>query len=88
MLNSRGRTEYPFAIIALLLESEPKTWASVTDENMWDGARLNGKICMLPNFNGVNVWFNTITYREDLRRKYNAPEIKSFSDFEAYFDVL
>ncbi|SDX12746.1 ABC transporter substrate-binding protein [Paenibacillus sp. CF384] len=61
--------------------------ASATSEGQWTDARVNGKIFMIPQtFKELDV--GTGFYREDLRKKYNVPEIKTFKDLGAYFQAL
>ncbi|MBP3961781.1 ABC transporter substrate-binding protein [Paenibacillus lignilyticus] len=61
--------------------------ASATSEGQWTDARVNGKIYMIPQtFKELDV--GTGFYREDLRKKYNVPEIKTFKDLGPYFQAL
>ncbi|MEX1030230.1 MAG: ABC transporter substrate-binding protein [Paenibacillaceae bacterium] len=58
-----------------------------TSESMWADTLVNGNIYMIPQtFKelGVGAHF----YRDDLRKKYNLPEIKTLEDFEAYFEAV
>ncbi|SFS55005.1 ABC transporter substrate-binding protein [Paenibacillus sp. BC26] len=61
--------------------------ASATSEGQWTDARVNGKIYMIPQtFKELDVGTGFI--REDLRKKYNVPEIKTFKDLGPYFQAL
>jgi putative aldouronate transport system substrate-binding protein len=61
--------------------------AKATTKEMWGDTLVNGKIYMIPQtFKELNV--GTGFYREDLRKKYNVPEIKKWEDFGAYFQAI
>jgi len=61
--------------------------AQATTDAMWADARVDGKIYMIPQtFKELDV--GTGFYREDLRKKYNVPEIKQFSDLGPYFQAI
>lgn len=70
----------------MLPQYAPKTWAEVPKED-WASATFDGKIfavpCTSPEFTPAG-WF----YREDLRKKYNLPEIKDVASLEAYLDGI
>lgn len=55
------------------------SWRSVTYKNRIYGIPRSGK----DDFSG-----DGIIYREDLRKKYNVPEIKKIEDFEAYMQAI
>lgn len=58
-----------------------------TTEDMWGDAKIDGKIYMIPQtFKEIGI--GAQFYREDLREKYNVPEIKKTADFEAYFKAI
>lgn len=64
----------------------PLTFKATTKEQ-WADTLVNGKIFMIPqSFKELDVggWF----YREDLRKKFNVPEIKTATDFVAYLQTL
>lgn len=54
----------------------------------WKQASIDGKILAIPQYEANNTSFYGVGYREDLRKKYNVPEIKKLTDFEAYFDAI
>lgn len=61
--------------------------AAATSQEQWRDTLINGKTFMIPqSFKelGVGAQF----YREDLRKKYNVPEIKKPEDLEAYFEAI
>ncbi len=64
----------------------PNTYAEVPSE-AWNYVKIDGEICMLPQHHRA-MTTRAITYREDLRKKYNVPEIKNFEDLEVYFDAI
>lgn len=49
--------------------------------------RVNGKICMVPNLT-EELTKQDLVIREDLRKKYNVPEINSVEDFEVYMEAI
>ncbi|MCD9020633.1 ABC transporter substrate-binding protein [Cohnella silvisoli] len=58
-----------------------------TSEAMWTDAVVNGKIYMIPQtFKELDV--GTGFFREDIRKKYNVPEIKTFKDLGPYFQAI
>ncbi|CAK4863385.1 unnamed protein product [Aphanomyces euteiches] len=61
--------------------------SKATTNAQWADTLVGGKIYMIPqSFKelGVGAGF----YREDLRKKYNVPEIKQFEDLGAYFQAI
>lgn len=70
----------------MLKKYAPNTYAEVP-EAAWDYVKIDGEICMLPQHHRA-MSTRAITYREDLRKKYNVPEIKNFDDLEVYFDAI
>ncbi|WP_309120201.1 ABC transporter substrate-binding protein [Paenibacillus sp.] len=58
-----------------------------TSESMWSDVAVNGKVYMIPQtFKELDV--GTAFYREDLRKKYDVPEIKTYQDFGPYFQAI
>lgn len=53
------------------------------NKDRWDGVKVDGKIYAVPNQNPEFVQ-GAFVYREDLRKKYNLPEINSVDTIEAY----
>lgn len=67
-------------------ENMPLTFKA-TSREQWIDTLVNGKIYMIPqSFKELNV--PTMFYREDLRKKYNTPEIKKAADFEPYLEAI
>ena len=65
----------------------PKHFA-VTNEKAWKEATLlNGKIFMVPTAT-PDKKVNEFVIREDLRKKYNAPEVNSWKDIEPYLEAI
>ena len=56
-------------------------------EMAWDQAKINGKIYMIPT---TFSEFPTVhfTVREDLKKKYNVPDITDLDSFGAYLDAI
>jgi putative aldouronate transport system substrate-binding protein len=65
----------------------PKIWNDCPPE-VFEGNMLNGKICRIPCYLSNVSGFHGIYYREDLRKKYDVPEIKKLTDFEAFFEAV
>ncbi len=58
-----------------------------TSKSAWADTLVKGKTYMIPqSFKELAV--AAIFYREDLRKKYNVPEIKSSADWEAYLTAV
>lgn len=70
----------------LLTTYMPQTWAAMSDVS-WDQAKVNGKLYMVPQNNGESVE-KLILYREDLRKKYNLPEINSPEAYATYLTTI
>ena len=70
----------------LLPQYAPYLWENIP-ETTWDAASVNGKIFAVPNMD-TGVTACTFVYREDLRKKYNLPEIKSMDDIETYLQGI
>lgn len=71
----------------LLPQYAPKIWSEAPEE-VWEYAKIKGKISMIPAYLANVAAFGGFMYREDLRKKYGVPEIKKLSDFEAFFDAI
>ena len=69
----------------LLPEYAPYVWEQAKD--MWDGVKVAGKIYGIPKLRGDRVEFSFF-YREDLRLKYNCPEITSMESIETYLKAI
>lgn len=70
----------------LLKTYTPQTWEALEPVS-WDQARVNGKVYMVPN-NNVEVTDKVVLYREDLRKKYNLPEINSLETYGEYLKTV
>lgn len=58
-----------------------------TSEAAWQDALVNGKIFMIPqSFKELDT--GAIFHREDLRKKYNVPEIKTVADYVPYMEAI
>lgn len=67
-------------------EYMPLSYNATTPEQ-WADTLVNGKIYMIPQtFKELNVGGQF--YREDLRKKYNVPEIKTMYDLDVYFKAI
>jgi putative aldouronate transport system substrate-binding protein len=66
----------------LIPKSAPKLNTQIP-KTSWDTVKVNNKIYAVPNQNPEYVQ-GTFIYREDLRQKYNLPEIKSIDTIEQY----
>ena len=64
----------------------PKSYAAINKET-WDDAKLNGKIYLIPSaHNFFSAW--GMLYREDLRKKYGVPEIKTIVDIPVLLEAV
>lgn len=70
----------------MLQKYMPQTWASMSQVS-WDQAKVNGKLYMVPQNRGESVE-KLILYREDLRKKYNLPEINSPESYATYLKTI
>lgn len=64
----------------------PNTWEAMPQVS-WDQAKVNGKLFMIPQNRGESVE-KLIMYREDLRKKYNLPEINSPETYANYLKTI
>jgi putative aldouronate transport system substrate-binding protein len=70
----------------LLNKYMPQTVAAMPEVS-WDQAKVNGKLYMVPQNRGESVE-KLILYREDLRKKYNLPEINSPESYATYLKTI
>lgn len=70
----------------MLQKYAPMTWKAMPQVN-WDQAKVNGKLYMVPQNRGESVE-KLILYREDLRKKYNLPEINSPEAYATYLKTI
>ena len=67
----------------MIQKEVPELWDSIPEED-WKKCEINGEIYNIPSTSEdlIEIGF---TYREDLRKKYNLPEIMDIASMEAYF---
>lgn len=70
----------------LLNKYMPQTMAAMPEVS-WGQAKVNGKLYMVPQNRGESVE-KLILYREDLRKKYNLPEINSPETYANYLKTI
>lgn len=63
----------------------PHVWEEMKD--LWDSVRVNGKIYGIPSPGGDRSE-PSFFYREDLRKKYDCPEIQSLDDIETFLQAI
>lgn len=73
------------ALDDLLPVYAPHIWEEFSD--LWDSVRVNGKIYGIPSTGGDRSE-PSFFYREDLRKKYNCPEIQSLDDIGTYLQAI
>ncbi len=65
----------------------PKTYAEYVEKDLIETTRVNGKLYMVPlNEPDYTTFF--YNYREDLRKKYNCPEIVDMETLEIYMQAI
>ncbi|SEU29434.1 ABC transporter substrate-binding protein [Paenibacillus sp. NFR01] len=64
----------------------PMTWKAMPQVN-WDQAKVQGKLYMIPQNRGESTE-KLVVYREDLRKKYNLPEITSPEAYATYLKTV
>lgn len=70
----------------LLPEYAPYIWEKIP-EDRWNGVKVSGKIYGVPTMRQTYVE-PSLFYREDLRLKYDLPEINSFDTIAAYLQAI
>ncbi|WP_310550631.1 ABC transporter substrate-binding protein [Paenibacillus glufosinatiresistens] len=70
----------------MLKKYTPQTLASMPEVS-WGQAKVQGKLYMVPQNRGESVE-KLILYREDLRKKYNLPEINSPEAYANYLKTI
>lgn len=65
----------------------PLTYAEYEENSYLDTTTVNDKHYMVPT-NSLNYTTFFYNYREDLRKKYNCPEITDMETFEIYLDAV
>lgn len=74
------------ALDDLLPKYAPKLQAAVP-KSKWDGVRVNGRIYGVPTLSN-NVSAGGLVYREDLRQKYNLPQITNLKTLGDYLSGI
>ncbi len=87
LFNDEGRKGAYLPLNDLLPVYAPDLYADCP-QDAWEQSSINGQILMIPAYLQKNTVFWGMTYREDLRQKYNVPEIKKVTDLEAYFAAI
>jgi putative aldouronate transport system substrate-binding protein len=87
LFNDEGKKGAYLPLNDLLPKYAPELYNDCPEE-AWAQSSINGEILMIPAYLQNNTVFWGEVYREDLRKKYNVPEIKKVTDFEAYFEAI
>ncbi|WP_040950262.1 ABC transporter substrate-binding protein [Gorillibacterium massiliense] len=66
----------------MLSKYAPQTWAAMPAAS-WNQAKVQGKLYMVPQ-NSTEVTDKVVLIREDLRQKYNLPQVNSMDTYAAY----
>lgn len=74
-------------ITELFPKYAPKTYAELESQNLLETTKVDGKLYMVPH-NLPDYTTFVYNYREDLRKKYNCPEIDSYEDLEVYMQAI
>lgn len=74
-------------ITDLFPQYAPETYKELNDLDKLETTKVDGRLYMVPN--NIPDWTTfMICYREDLRKKYNCPEIDSWEDLEVYMQAI
>lgn len=65
----------------------PDIWKAIPQER-WDEVKVNGHIYGIPNISEDPSTQACFMFREDLRKKYNCPEIKDFDTLAQYLQAI
>ncbi len=65
----------------------PQHYAKLKDSTAFKEVKINGRMYMIPT-STPDKKTSAFIYREDLRKKYNIPEINKFSDIEPYLEAI
>ncbi len=74
-------------ITELFPKYAPKTYAELSGMDLLETTKVNDRLYMVPN-NLPDYTTFVYNYREDLRKKYDCPEIDSFEDLEFYMQTI
>lgn len=78
----------PFMELSELMpEYAPKTYAEFKESGALDTALVDGKLYMVPSPTTDYTTYGTM-WREDLRKKYNVPEITDWESLAVYMDAI
>lgn len=78
----------PFMELSELMPAyAPKTYAELKESGALDTALVDGKLYMVPSPTTDYTTYVTI-WREDLRKKYNVPEITDWDSLAVYMDAI
>ncbi|WP_394921759.1 ABC transporter substrate-binding protein [uncultured Robinsoniella sp.] len=65
----------------------PKTYQELLEKDIWPYCEVEGNIYMVPGITD-ECQSHFYVYREDLRKKYDCPEIVDLATFETYLDAI
>ena len=65
----------------------PKTYAELSESGALDSAKVNGALYMVPS-TAIDYTTHAFMWREDLRKKYNVPEITDWDSLAAFNDAI
>lgn len=74
-------------ITDLFPQYAPKTYAECVERGALDSTKVDGRLYMIPKDSEEYTAF-MYNYREDLRKKYNCPEIVDMETFETYLQAI
>ncbi len=74
-------------ITELFPKYAPKTYAECEERGALDSTMVDGRLYMVPR-DTVEYTAFMYNYREDLRKKYNCPEIVDMETFETYLQAI
>ena len=74
-------------ITELFPKYAPETYAEMEAAGLLDSLKIDGKLYMVPTIS-KDYTYHAVVYREDLRKKYNVPEITDLASLEVYLDVI
>lgn len=78
----------PFLELSELMPKyAPKTYAEFKESGALDTALVDGKLYMVPSPTTDYTTYVTL-WREDLRKKYNVPEITDWDSLAVYMDAI
>lgn len=65
----------------------PKTYQELSERGVWEDCEIDGTVYMVPSI--IEEWTTHFyIYREDLRKKYNCPEITDIATLETFMDTI